>query len=222
MIQRAFATVAALLLLLAAILAANTLRQGSRQLAVPPAPALAVDTQALAQTLAGAVRLRTVASATDPQANATEFRQLHDWLQQRFPRLHASLQREVVGLALLYTWRGSDPQARPIALLAHQDVVPVEPGTEAQWQQPPFGGVVADGFVWGRGTWDDKGNVVAQMQAVEMLLAAGFQPRQTVYLVFGADEEVGGLRGAQQIAKLLEAPEETGGGWLLFVSRSTK
>jgi carboxypeptidase PM20D1 len=204
MIKRAVLAVAALVLLLAAVLAANTLRQGSRQLDVPPAPPLAVDTQAVADKLAGAVRLRTIASATDPEAGAAEFRQLHAWLQQRFPRLHGTLQRETVGLALLYTWRGSDPRALPVALLAHLDVVPVEPGTEADWQHPPFSGAIADGFVWGRGTWDDKGNVVAQLEAVEMLLAAGFQPRQTVYLVFGADEEVGGFRGAQPIARLLQ------------------
>jgi carboxypeptidase PM20D1 len=64
---------------------------------------------------------------------------------------------------------------------------------------------VRDGHVWGRGAWDDKGNLIAQMEAVEMLLEAGFRPRQTVYLISGADEEVSGLRGAQQIARLLEA-----------------
>ncbi|HET8745283.1 MAG TPA: M20 family peptidase [Ramlibacter sp.] len=204
MIKRVLLAIVALVLLLAAAVAANTLRQGSRQLEVPPAPPLAVDAQAVADKLAGALRFRTIASASDAEANAAEFRQLHAYLQQRFPRLHAALKREVVGQALLYTWPGSDSAAKPVALLAHQDVVPVEPGTEAQWQHPPFGGVVQDGFVWGRGTWDDKGNIVAQMEAVEMLLAAGFQPRQTVYLAYGADEEVGGTRGAQQVAKLLQ------------------
>jgi carboxypeptidase PM20D1 len=203
-LKRVLVVLAVLVLLLAAILAANTLRQGSRQLAVPPAPPLAVDANAVADKLAGAVRFQTVASQADPQANADQFRALHAWLQERFPRVHASLQREVIGLSLLYTWPGTDPEARSVALLAHQDVVPVEPATESQWKHPPFSGTVGEGFVWGRGTWDDKANIVAQLEAVEMLLAAGFQPRQTVYLAFGADEEVGGLRGAQQIARLLQ------------------
>jgi carboxypeptidase PM20D1 len=150
--------------------------------------------------------LRTVSSLTDPEQNAAEFRKLHAHLQARFPRLHATLQREVVGgLSLLYTWPGTDPNAKPIALITHQDVVPVELGTEGQWQAGPFAGEVRDGHVWGRGAWDDKGNLIAQMEAVEMLLEAGFRPRQTVYLISGADEEVSGLRGAQQIARLLEA-----------------
>jgi carboxypeptidase PM20D1 len=206
MTKRVFVVLLAIVLLLAAAVAVNTLRQGSRQLQVPPAAPIAVDTQAVAGKLAGAVSFRTISSLTDPEANAEEFRKLHRHLQERFPKLHATLQREVVGgLSLLYTWPGTDPQAKPIALLAHQDVVPLEPGTEARWQGGAFSGEIRDGYVWGRGAWDDKGNLVAQMEAIEMLLAAGFRPRQTVYLIAGADEEVGGLRGALQIARLLES-----------------
>jgi carboxypeptidase PM20D1 len=83
-------------------------------------------------------------------------------------------------------------------------VVPVAPGTEADWQQTPFAGSVNDGFVWGRGAWDDKGNLMSMMEAVELLAAAGFKPKQTVYLIFGHDEELGGQRGAVQIAKLFK------------------
>lgn len=205
MIKRFFVVVLALLALLAAALAVNTLRQGSRQLQVAPAPPLALDTEAVADTLAGAIRCRTIASLEDPQQNAQEFEKLHAWLQQRFPLVHQHLKRETVnGLSLLYTWQGTDASAKPIVLMAHQDVVPISPGTEGKWQQPPFDGVQRDGFVWGRGAWDDKANLVAQLQAVETLLASGFQPRQTVYLAFGADEEVGGFRGAVQIVKLLQ------------------
>ncbi len=205
MLKRIAFVLLGLVLLLAAVLAVNTARQGSRQLDVAPARPLAVDEKALADKLAGALRFQTVSSLQDPQLNAGEFRKLHAYLEQRFPRVHASLQREVVGgLSLLYTWKGTDAAARPVAFIAHHDVVPIAPGTEAQWQVPPFAGEVRDGFVWGRGTWDDKGNLVAQLEAVEMLLAAGFQPRQTVYIVSGADEEVGGMRGAQQVARLLQ------------------
>lgn len=206
MTRRILLAVLGLLLLLAAAVAVNTVRQGSRQLEVPPAPPLAMDAQAVAGKLAGAIRFRTESSLTDPAANAEDFRKLHAYLQERFPRLHATLQREVVGgLSLLYTWKGTDPGAKPVALMAHHDVVPIEPGTEGQWQSGPYAGEIRDGFVWGRGAWDDKGNLVAQMEAIELLLASGFQPRQTVYLISGADEEVSGLRGAQEIAKLLQS-----------------
>lgn len=205
MLKRVALTVLSLLVLLVAVLAVNTLRKGSRQLQVPPAPALQVDSAAVAQRLGAAIRARTISTATDPAANAEQFRQLHEHLRTAYPRVHASLKREVVddGLSLLYTWTGSDPAAPPILLLAHQDVVPIAPGTEGDWSVPPWDGAVKDGFVWGRGSWDDKGNLVAQLEAVEMLLAGGFQPKRTIYLAFGADEEVGGLRGAARIARLL-------------------
>lgn len=205
MIKRVLLVLLALLLLLVAAVAVNTLRQGSRQIDVPAAPPLALDENAVADKLAGAIRFRTIAARDNPDANAEEFRKLHAYLQQRFPRVHAALRREVVGgYSLLYTWPGSDANAKPVMLLAHQDVVPISPGTEGKWQVPPFAGEVRDGFVWGRGSWDDKGNLIAQLEAVEMLLAQGFQPRQTVYIGQGHDEEISGLRGAVEMVKLLQ------------------
>ena len=53
------------------------------------------------------------------------------------------------------------------------------------------------------GGLDDKSNLVTQLEAVELLLAAGFQPKRTVYLVFGHDEEVGGRQGAVQVVNTL-------------------
>ncbi|MDO9490323.1 MAG: M20/M25/M40 family metallo-hydrolase, partial [Sphingomonadaceae bacterium] len=79
-----------------------------------------------------------------------------------------------------------------------------EAGTESKWTHPPFAGVAADGYVWGRGAWDDKSSVVAILEAVERKLAAGWAPTRTVYLAFGHDEEVGG-GGAQAIAALLKS-----------------
>ncbi len=205
MIKRVLLGVAGLLLLLVAVVVVNTLRQGSRQITVPAATALVVDESGVAQRLAGALRFKTISSHADPALNAEEFRNLHAYLAQRFPKVHANLTRELVGgLSLLYTWPGTDPKAKPIALLAHQDIVPIAPGTEKAWQADPFAGEIKDGFVWGRGAWDNKSNLIAQLEAVELLLASGFKPRQTVYLGYGHDEEVGGLRGAVEIVKLLQ------------------
>jgi carboxypeptidase PM20D1 len=115
------------------------------------------------------------------------------------------MQLEVVGgHTLLYTWPGKDPARRPIVLMAHHDVVPVTPGTEGDWRHPPFDGVVADGAVWGRGTVDNKGSLVALFEAIEALAASGFTPAATVIVLSGHDEEVGG-RGAAAAAALLAA-----------------
>ncbi|MBI3369773.1 MAG: M20 family peptidase [Burkholderiales bacterium] len=205
MLKRLLLGLAALLLLLLVAVAVNTWRQGSRQLDVPALAGVAVDERAAGESLATAIRARTVSSATDAKLNVDQFQILRAHIEATYPKLHAALKREVVGeLSLLYTWQGSDASLKPIALMAHQDVVPIAPGTEGDWQAEPWAGTVRDGYVWGRGSWDDKANLIAELEAVERLVASGFKPRRTVYLIFGADEEVGGERGALQIAKLLQ------------------
>jgi carboxypeptidase PM20D1 len=83
------------------------------------------------------------------------------------------------------------------------DVVPVDANTEKNWTYPPFSGRITDSYVWGRGTMDDKVNVLGILEAAEYLLAHGFKPRRTLYFAFGHDEEIGGSKGALQIAALL-------------------
>jgi carboxypeptidase PM20D1 len=190
----------------AAIVTVNTLRLRSRQIAVAPLQRIDVDQAEAAERLATAIRFRTISDAEVADRNADQFAGLHAHIAASFPAFHAIARREVIGQSsLLYAWQGSDPKAAPIALLAHQDVVPVAPGTEADWQVPPFDGVVRDGYIWGRGAWDDKGSLFAILEAAESLAKQGFQPKQTIYFAFGHDEEVSGQRGARAIAELLAA-----------------
>jgi carboxypeptidase PM20D1 len=205
---RLFLALLAAAAVLVAVLVVNAWRQGSRQLDVPAVSTPPVDVAGAAERLAAAVRIRTVSfdDPAEPRAadSARAFAELHALLERSYPRVHATLERESVGgLSLLYTWRGADPSLPPVLLMAHQDVVPIAPGTEQSWTVEPFSGERRDGFVWGRGAWDDKGNLVAILEAVESLLARGAQPRRTVLLAFGHDEEIGGERGAKQIAALL-------------------
>ena len=205
MVKKLLLGLLALFALLIAVVAVNTLRKGSRQLDVPSLSVLAVDEAGAAQRLGEAVRLQTISSRDDAKLSADQFRQFHALLEKRFPKVHATLKREIVAdLSLLYTWEGSNPAAPAIALLAHQDVVPIAPGTESDWQEPPFSGDIKAGYVWGRGSWDDKGNLMSQLEAAEALLASGYKPERTLYLAYGADEEVGGTRGAAKIAALLK------------------
>ena len=74
------------LAVLAAGLAFNAWRQGSRQLDVPPVAPLAVDGAAAVARLGEAIRTRTIASPTDAQQNADQFRQLHALLAERYPK----------------------------------------------------------------------------------------------------------------------------------------
>jgi carboxypeptidase PM20D1 len=194
----------AAILVLAGVLAFNTLTHGSRQIQVAAVPRAPVDTQAASQRLGEAIRFRTISSHEKPDQHAEALQGMQAHIEKSFPAFHAAAKREVVAkYSLLYTWEGSDPKAAPIALLAHQDVVPVAPGTEKDWQQPPFDGVVVDGFIWGRGAWDDKGNLYSMLEAAEAMAKAGFRPKRTIYFAFGHDEETGGTAGATSIAALL-------------------
>ena len=109
--------------------------------------------------------------------------------------------------SLLFTWEGKNPSLDPIALLGHQDVVPVSEGTEKDWEHDPFGGEIADGFLWGRGALDMKNHLIGVLESVETLLEDGFVPERTVLLCFGHNEEIVASpdSGALRISKLLES-----------------
>jgi carboxypeptidase PM20D1 len=204
MLRKLVLLLGAAFVMLAGVTLVRATRDGSMQVPVAPAPNVVIPSGA-AERLAGSLRIPTI-SAEDPAAFDTEaFRALHAYLQAAFPRVHSQLQRETVNEhSLLYTWHGSNASLKPILLIGHLDVVPVEPGTEEKWQQDPFGGRIADGLIWGRGAIDNKSAVVGTLEAVEMLLAEGVRPARTVYLAYGHDEEVGGARGAREIAALLK------------------
>jgi carboxypeptidase PM20D1 len=192
------------LLILAGVLVLNTMLLRPAEIVVETVAGPAIDIEAAASRLAGALRIETVSyqdrGLMDPQA----FRELHAYLESSFPLAHATLQRETVAeLSLLYTWPGTDPALKPVLLLAHQDVVPVEAESVEGWSFPPFAGELRDGFVGGRGGLDDKSGVLGIMEAVELLLRQGFQPERTVLLAFSHDEEIGGGEGAHAIAELL-------------------
>ena len=178
----------------------------SKQPSVEPAQPIRMDANQASERLAGAIRIPTVSYQDQSRINHQTFLAFHDYLEQSFPRVHETLRREVVGgYSLLYTWKGTKEELKPILLLAHMDVVPVEPVTKTDWTYPPFEGRIADGYVWGRGAMDMKVAVSGILEAVEALLAEGFVPRRTIYLAFGHDEEIEGEAGAVPMAALLKS-----------------
>lgn len=201
------------LLLLAIVVLGGVMVFRTTQLPAPAAAATAsdatpiqVDTAAAAQHLSGAVRFATVSYASGAPIDTAAFLGLQAYLQEAFPLVHQTLRRETVaGLSLIYTWPGIDSTADPVVIMGHMDVVPVPEPNLADWQHGPFSGDIADGFVWGRGTLDDKTTVLASLEAVEGLIAQGFRPPRTVYLTYGHDEEVGGRYGARMIVDTLVA-----------------
>ena len=193
------------LLLLSAVVVVRTTRLVSQPIETEPATLVEVDAQAAAERLAASLRFETVSHQNPEEFRGEEFRKLHAYLEEAFPRVHTALSKEVVSdYSLLYTWKGTEANLKPALLMGHLDVVPIEPGTEESWSYPPFGGRIAEGYVWGRGAMDDKVGVLGIFEAVETLLAAGFEPRRTVLLAFGHDEEVT-QTGAQALVALLES-----------------
>lgn len=202
--RRLFLMITLGLLALSSVLLFRTLTLTSRQITVPPGPSIQIDANAAAARLAQALPFRTISYQDRSQFSRDAFLGLHQYLAKTFPETHRTLQREVINdYSLLYTWVGTEPTLPPVLLLGHLDVVPVEPGTEKEWTYPPFSGTMASGYIWGRGTMDDKVAVLGPLEAVEHLLRQRYTPRRTVLLAFGHDEEVGGQAGAKSIVARL-------------------
>ena len=185
--------------LLLAILLIRTLTASSVQPTVEATTHAALP--GAADRLAASVRFKTTSNSDPSKMDMAEFTRFHAFLNTAFPKVHATMQRELVEpCSLVYTWPGSDPAAKPALFAAHMDVVPVEDHELDKWTHPPFSGALADGFVWGRGTMDDKISVLGLLEGAEALISAGHKPKRTIAFAFGCDEEVGGEVGAKRIA----------------------
>ncbi|MDG1312345.1 MAG: M20 family peptidase [Porticoccaceae bacterium] len=163
-----------------------------------------LDEAGLAQRLSQSIQFRTVSFQSLMHKDRTQFTGFIEWVHTNFSLVHESLEYRQLNDTMLYRWLGSDASLKPILVTGHYDVVPVIPGSESQWQQPPFSGAIVDGLIWGRGALDDKSGVLGILEAVTYLLEAGHQPIRTVYLSFGHDEEIGGPEGAAAVAAYLK------------------
>ncbi|KAG8947282.1 hypothetical protein FRC04_010858 [Tulasnella sp. 424] len=166
-----------------------------------------------AEALGGAIRVSTEVFdgwgpvESDPRWG--NFSLFHTYLEATFPRTHSSLSLTKINTyGLLYEWKGSDDSLAPLLLMAHQDVVPVDPAAYSLWKEPPYSGKLVDGFVWGRGSVDDKSGLIGILLAVETLLEQGWDPKRTITLSLGFDEETSGLQGAAHLAKYLQATQQ--------------
>lgn len=209
--KRIFQSLGIALVVLLAVLVGRTLL-------LPPAllsgnqPALpdGINTEMIATHLGEAVQFKTIARQVGvgeaQQADSRNaFTQMQRWLLRTYPLLAANSQLEVIGDgSLLFTWPGSNPHLKPVLLMAHMDVVPIAPREDSKWQYPPFSGALAEGFVWGRGTIDTKGSLIAMLEATELLIGQGFKPERSILFSFGADEEIGGYNGNRLVAKHLQ------------------
>ncbi|KAM5294195.1 N-fatty-acyl-amino acid synthase/hydrolase PM20D1 isoform 2-T2 [Glossophaga mutica] len=152
------------------------------------------------ETLKGAIQIPTV-SFNPGEFNRTALAEFGEYMYKVFRT--SFIQHEVVGeYSHLFTIQGSDPRLLPYMLVSHIDVVPAP---DQGWEVPPFSGLERDGFIYGRGTLDNKNAAMAILQALELLLIRNYIPRRSFYIALGHDEEVSGAGGAQKISALLQA-----------------
>ncbi|MBQ9252286.1 MAG: M20/M25/M40 family metallo-hydrolase [Clostridia bacterium] len=150
---------------------------------------------AYAQKLSRMIQYETV---SQPDTNQREkFLGFHQVLEELFPLVHEKLEKTEIDGNLLFAWKGKS-SAKPLVLMSHQDVVPVE----GEWKYPPFSGEIVEGKVWGRGASDTKCSVMGFFQAVEELLAEGYVPENDVYLSSSCTEEWAGDGCPKLVAEL--------------------
>ena len=206
MLKRGLAAVLAVVLIFFGVAIVRALTIGAP--VVPEAaPPIQVDADIAARHLSEVIRLQTVSygDGVKEKEKGAALQDMQRWMEQSYPNFHEAAGPEKFNQSLLFTWIGKNANLPPVLLMAHMDVVPVVPGTEKDWTHAPFSGDIAGGFVWGRGAIDDKGQLVAILEAAERLAASGFQPERTIMFAFGEDEEAGGGRGNAAIAKALQS-----------------
>ncbi len=154
-----------------------------------------------AATLSALIRFDTESHYQNDKNDYMEYNRLRDYLKRRFPQAHRVMTREMAGsFSMLYRWEAPKSKLKPILLCTHFDVAPAE----GQWENPPFAGEVAGGFICGRGAISGKSAITAMFEALEALAHSGFKPERDIYISIGHDSTLGGNEGACGIARLLE------------------
>src|SRR2546421_3875377 len=158
----------------------------------PEVPKTDEQWRALGREAAALLSQYVAINTTNPPGNELQTAQ---WLKAVLARegIDAQVFEPRPGKANLYVRLRGDGSARPLILLNHMDVVLASP---EYWKVDPFSGAVQDGYVWGRGALDMKGEAIAQLMAMLTLKRAGVPLRRDVIFLAPADEEIGGGVGA--------------------------
>lgn len=138
-------------------------------------------------------RLSQILQFETTAGSSDAFIKLQECLFQTYPKIFKQLEIQRFGeFAMLLKWQGSDTSMKPFMCIAHQDVVPVPQDECENWTFPPFSGKIEEGYIYGRGTLDMKSTLMAILEAVNQLLEESYQPKRTLYIYMGDDEEIGG------------------------------
>ena len=186
------------LIIIIAILILNTVNYASKQTQYDQVDQIAIPEAAVSR-LSQVVQIPTVSNETSIDTAA--FQNINKFIVDNYPMVDSLMEPvQINEFSSIYKLRGRNVDLKPILLMGHLDVVPVDEMSMEKWTEPPFSGTIKDGYIWGRGTMDDKITCFGLLESMEMLLQKDFVPERTVYLAFGHDEEVGGKQGAVTIA----------------------
>lgn len=201
MIKKTFRILTIAFVLLTCFVLGKTFLSESRQVPGLKANEISINDSAIFR-LQKAIQFKTISWGDSSGTGNTEFEGFHSFLRKSFPGVFSTMETDIHNNhALLLKWKGVNDKAKPLLLLAHQDVVIAN---DKGWEYPPFSGAIENGFIWGRGTLDDKGSLMAILEACELLISEGFLPKINILLAFGDDEEING-NGAKCIANQLKS-----------------
>src|SRR5256884_2438553 len=158
----------------------------------PDVPRTDAQWRAVGREAAALLSQYVAINTTNPPGNEL---QTANWLKAVLARegIEAEVFEPRPGKANLYARIKGEGNARPLILLNHMDVVLATP---EYWKVHPFSGSVQDGYLWGRGALDMKGEAVTQLLSLLTLKRAGVPLRRDVIFLATADEEIGGGVGA--------------------------
>ncbi len=182
--------------LMAAAISACHRTPGPAATVPQPGPMTSASWAALDSEALGVLQQYLRINTTNPPGNEI---QAARFLQRVLARdgITAQIFEPAPGKANLVARLAGDGSQRPVVLLNHMDVVEASP---QYWSVDPFGGVIRDGYLFGRGAEDMKGQAIAQLMAMVTLKRAHVPLTRDIVFVATSDEEVGGGVGARWIA----------------------
>lgn len=190
-----------LLALLSAIVLVRTAAFRPKTAPATPVPPLEFDKERAVKNLQTLIRCKTISYADPGLEDEAEFAKLIDLLPDLYPDVFKACSLiQLPDRGLLFKWPGQNT-ASPSVMMAHYDVVPVE---EANWEKPPFAGIIENGVLWGRGTLDTKVTFNGVLNGANALIAQGFIPKHDVYFAFSGQEEINGLGAAHIVDWFIE------------------
>lgn len=166
-------------------------------------PKIDVDDSSI-EHLIQSIKIPVINSKNYEDTDFSQHYLFKEFLMDTYPEVFENLDFMTINYySLLFKWKGTNPNLKPVLFTGHYDVVDADKSSLDDWKFNPFEGNVEDGKIYGRGTLDDRGSVIAMFEAISKLIKEGYQPERDIYFGFGHDEETGGDNGAKAISEYL-------------------